>query len=293
MIAIWVGVFFVLASALAWLALFPGARVAMSAGIGRWRNRVGAITAHWQSRAAGHAGDQRANWRGRRRRARDTLARHRYWVLGALALLALPPPLILLTRQQVVLESFDTAAPPAPDSRIMQLLRGEQLAPPPQLPPAVFLAAEAELLQRPVSSVAPDAIASADRRWQRIAPDFRQRILAIYQVMAEQYGYQMALVEGYRSPERQAELARAGKSTNAGAGQSCHQYGLAVDSALYRDGKLQWDMEDPWTRRGYFLYGELAAQAGLEWGGSWRSLKDYVHLEMKTECGRARRAAGH
>ena len=68
---------------------------------------------------------------------------------------------------------------------------------------------------------------------------------------------------------------------------------MIVDSALYRDGKLQWDMGYDWTRRGYFLYGRLAAEAGLEWGGNWRSIKDYVHLELKDDCRQARRAAGH
>lgn len=292
MIAIWVGLFFALVSALAWLVLFPDARDAVAAGFGRWRTRLEAITATWQ-RAARPAGDAGTALRTHGRRTRGWLVRQRYWLLGAAALLLLPPLLILSTRQRVMLDGFEPASRAAPDSRIVQLLRGEQLAPPPELPPAVFVAAEAELLRRPASAIAPDAIASADRRWQRIAPDFQQRVLAIYRVMHEQYGYRMVLVEGYRSPERQAELARGGKATNAGAGQSCHQYGLAVDSALFRDGKLQWDMEDPWTRRGYFLYGELAAQAGLEWGGNWRSLKDYVHLEMKAECRRARREAGY
>lgn len=298
MVAIWVGLFFVLVSALAWLALFPDARDAVAAGAGRWRHRFGTIAMQWQSRTTGQLGAGGARLRDRGRRTRAWAAQRRYWLFGALALLLAPPLAILATRQQVMLDGFDTGARATPDSRIVQLLRGERLAPPPELPPAVFVAAEAELLQRPASTVAPGSvttgsIASADRRWQRIAPDFRQRILAIYRVMREQYGYRMVLVEGYRSPERQAELARAGKATNAGAGQSCHQYGLAIDSALFRDGKLQWDMEDPWTRRGYFLYGELAAQAGLEWGGNWRSLKDYVHLELKAECRRARRAAGH
>lgn len=293
MVAIWAGLFFALVSALAWLALFPDARDAVVAGAGRWRHRFGMIATQWQSRAGAQLGASGARLRERGRRTRAWAAQRRYWLLGAFALLLVPPLAILATRRQVMLDGFDASTRATPDSRIVQLLRGEHLAPPPELPPAVFVAAEAELLHRAADAIATGSIASADRRWRRIAPDFRQRILAIYRVMREQYGYRMVLVEGYRSPERQAELAREGRATNAGAGQSCHQYGLAIDSALFRDGKLQWDMEDPWTRRGYFLYGQLAAQAGLEWGGNWRSLKDYVHLEMKAECRRARRAAGY
>src|SRR5690606_26816173 len=152
--------------------------------------------------------------------------------------------------------------------------------------------AEAELQRRSGVGAAPQAIASADRRWERVDAELRQRVLAIHQAMAGQ-GYRMVLVEGYRSPGRQAELARqGGRTTLAGPGRSCHQYGLAVDSALYRDGRLQWDMADPWTRRGYALYGRLAADAGLEWGGSWVRLKDYVHVEMRDACRQARRTAG-
>ena len=220
-------------------------------------------------------------------------------------LLAGVPPLLILTlRQRVQLDSYDATVVHVEDERILQLLRGERLAPPPPLPPELFLAAEAELIPAApgtvtgpataptTGTIAPERIGSADRRWERIHPEFQQRVLAIYRVMEQQHGYRMVLVEGFRSAQRQAELAAKGGSvTRAGAGQSCHQYGMAVDSALYRDGKLQWDMRDPWVRRGYFLYGELAQQVGLEWGGSWRSIKDYVHLEWKAPCRDARRAA--
>lgn len=165
---------------------------------------------------------------------------------------------------------------------VAQLLRGERLTPPPPPPPEVFTTAEVRRL-RP-------EIVTADRKWGQIDADLQQRVLAIYEVMRRQYGYEMVLIEGYRSPERQAELMAGGKATRAGAWQSCHQYGLGVDSAPIRDGKLQWDMNDEWTKRGYFLYGELAEQAGLDWGGNWRSIKDYVHVEMTARC-RAARAA--
>jgi peptidoglycan L-alanyl-D-glutamate endopeptidase CwlK len=81
-----------------------------------------------------------------------------------------------------------------------------------------------------------------------------------------------------------------GKATRAGAWQSCHQYGLGVDSAPIRDGKLQWDMNDEWTKRGYFLYGELAEQAGWT-GAETGAASDAVHVEMtarrRAACGQA------
>ncbi|MFD0739562.1 M15 family metallopeptidase [Lysobacter koreensis] len=279
-------------SAAAWLLLFPAARDSAAAGIGRLRARLATIGSRVQARASIRAHDSSPSVRHAGARAWRGFSRHRALLVGGALLLVLPPLLVLQLRQKPELESYEATELAVSNPQILELLRGERLVPPPELPPEVFVAAEAVLLEMGPAAVAPERIVSADRKWDRIDAAFQQRVLAVYQVMREQYGYEMVLVEGYRSPQRQAELARKGRgTTRAGAGQSCHQYGLAVDSAPLRDGKLQWDMQDPWTRRGYFLYGELAQQAGLEWGGAWRSLKDYVHLESKHACRAARRAA--
>jgi peptidoglycan L-alanyl-D-glutamate endopeptidase CwlK len=301
-IAVWVLLLFVALSLAAWLLLFDDARARVAAHLVRWQRAVDGRAARGWTRTASMADASTRQVSAGTGRLLRGVHRHRWWLLGAALLVSLPPLLILTLRQRVQLDSYDATLAPAEDDRILQLLRGERLAPPPPLPPDVFLAAEAELIPgvavpgtalRPATdTIAPERIGSADRRWEQIHPEFQQRVLALYRVMEEQHGYRMVLVEGFRSAQRQAELAAKGGSvTRAGAGQSCHQYGLAVDSALYRDGKLHWDMRDPWVRRGYFLYGELAQQVGLEWGGSWRSIKDYVHLEWKAPCREARRAA--
>lgn len=290
---LWMALFFLLSIALAWLALFPAAREALAGGLGRAWERLAAAGDRVQSASGRRVADASRALGLRGLGTWRFLHRHRVLAAAALALLLLPPLLVLTARRDVVLEELDPSLLAAADRHVLELLRGERLAPPPELPPAVFTAAEAELQRAGATAHAPDAIASADRRWERVDAGLRQRVLAIYQAMARQ-GYRMVLVEGYRSPERQAALARRGSATTlAGAGRSCHQYGLAVDSALYRDGRLQWDMDDPWTRRGYQLYGRLAADAGLEWGGNWRRLKDYVHVERRADCRQARRAAGY
>ncbi len=208
------------------------------------------------------------------------LMRHGIVLATAAAVLAVPPLVILLSRQTVVLADFQSDDLSESGTMVAQLLRGERLTPPPPPPPEVFTTQEVRRLR-------PDVV-TADRKWGQIDADLQQRVLAIYEVMRRQHGYEMVLIEGYRSPERQAELMNAGRATRAGAWQSCHQYGLGLDSALIRDGKLQWNMSDEWARRGYFLYGELAEQAGLDWGGNWQSIKDYVHVEMSDRCKTAR-----
>ncbi|MCC8555693.1 M15 family metallopeptidase [Xanthomonas citri pv. glycines] len=275
-------IFLLVASIACWLLLFPDVLERMKAwfgdrlrglrqGAGRVRQRVG--------RSAGGVGER---VRGGICGVTDFFRRHRWVILCATLLLLVPPSVILLVRQNVALEDFRSEDMNESSSMVAQLLRGERLVPPPPPPPEVFATEE-------IRRTRPE-IVTADRRWENINADLQQRVLAIYEVMRRQYGYEMVLVEGYRSPERQAELMGDGRATRAGAWQSCHQYGLAVDSAPLRDGKLQWDMGDPLTKRVYFLYGELAQQAGLEWGGSWRSIKDYVHVEKLEACRRARDA---
>ena len=121
----------------------------------------------------------------------------------------------------------------------------------------------------------------ASRNWRQLDPLFTQRLLVAFKLMQERHGYQMVLIEGYRSPERQAQLFGQGSHvTQARANMSYHQYGLAADSAFFRDGKLLISERDPWAMRGYELYGEIAEQVGLSWGGRWK-MRDLGHVELR------------
>ena len=198
--------------------------------------------------------------------------RHTGVALAAITLLTLPPLLAFSLRGWHTLDAFDDERPRDPDTLVATLLRGEQLVPPPPLPPEVFTTAEVE-------RVRPE-LASADRQWTLLDADFRQRLLLAFKLMRERHGYEMALIEGYRSPERQARLQSLGPGvTNAGAFQSYHQYGLAADCAFWRDGRLVISERDPWAMRGYELWGEIAESLGLTWGGRWK-LMDFGHVEL-------------
>lgn len=191
-----------------------------------------------------------------------------------LLLLTLLPLGALGWRHWSQLETFDHTDVHVQDQRIAALLAGEKLTPPAPLPPAVFLTRE-------VTSAIPLA-RFASRDWMLLDEVFRQRVLMLYRVMQEQHGYEMVLLEGYRSPERQAQLAALGAHvTQAGPGRSFHQHGLAVDSAFLRNGRVVISEQDPWAMRGYRLYGEAAARLGLTWGGNWKGLADYGHVELQ------------
>ena len=68
------------------------------------------------------------------------------------------------------------------------------------------------------------------------------------------------------------------KVTNAKAGQSFHNYGLAYDVVPMRLGKPVWGT----TGADLLLWqkvGELGEEAGLEWAGKWTSFKEYPHFQ--------------
>lgn len=192
-------------------------------------------------------------------------------VIGALLLLGAPTFLAFVAHRPTVFDFAEVGR--MTDRQITVLLEGEQLVPPPSLPPEAFTTREVELLR-------PDVI-HASRNWSLLDAEFTQRLLVVYKLMKERHGYEMVLIEGYRSPERQARLFEQGVHvTQVGAGMSYHQYGLAADSAFFRDGKVVISERDPWAMRGYQLYGEVATQVGLTWGGNWK-MQDYGHVELR------------
>lgn len=200
---------------------------------------------------------------------------HGYATLLVIAacLIVIPPLLVFSITGKNILEDFDDTQTRESNDQILALLNGEKLAPPPALPPEMFMTQEV-LLVRP-------ALVDASRDWVLLDDDFSQRLLVVFKIMKEQHGYDMAILEGYRSPSRQNALAKMGSSvTNAKAYQSYHQFGLAADCAFKRDGKLVVTEKDPWAMRGYQLYGEVAKSVGLNWGGDWKMM-DLGHVEFR------------
>lgn len=92
----------------------------------------------------------------------------------------------------------------------------------------------------------------------RLAADFLNK--------AKEKGFSIAITEGFRSFERQTQLYnQVPKITNAKAGMSFHNYGLAFDICFIKDGKATYvgDWEG---------IGKVGEECGLEWGGSWGNI---------------------
>jgi peptidoglycan L-alanyl-D-glutamate endopeptidase CwlK len=267
-----VTVYFVLACAISWMVLFPAGREFVMnalAGAGLRLGRRAGLLAQQRLRDADALA---ANGRA----AAGSLAGfvRRHWIActcGA-ALVCLPPLAALLLAARPMLSGYEATERPV-NTQVADLLQGEQLVPPPPLPPLVFTTAEVAQ-ERPL-------LASASRDWAMLNADYTQRLLTVFRIMKERHGYEMAILEGYRSPARQDALAALGPGvTNARSWQSWHQYGLAADCAFVRGGKLVISEKDPWALRGYQLYGQVAESVGLTWGGRWKMM-DFGHTELR------------
>lgn len=129
---------------------------------------------------------------------------------------------------------------------------------------------------------------------QRIAllhPKVRAEVLALYEQANKALTgrAQIRIVQGYRTFAEQAALYAQGRTkkgpkvTNAGPGQSLHNYGTAIDFALLIDGKtISWDIGkdfDGDRKADWMEVVDIFKKAGWSWGGDWKSLKDYPHLE--------------
>lgn len=104
------------------------------------------------------------------------------------------------------------------------------------------------------------------------------RLVNVVKRAASLSDIEFIVTEGLRTPERQAQLVKAGASRTL---KSKHIVGKAVDLAAVVDGKVRWD----WP-----LYEKLntAMQRASEilnipitWGGSWLSFRDGPHWELK------------
>lgn len=104
--------------------------------------------------------------------------------------------------------------------------------------------------------------------------------LAIFEKKLAENGIKVILTAGFRSFGEQDALYAKGRTqpgkkvTNARGGESWHNYGLAGDYAFVINGKVTWD--GPWN-----VFGRIARECGLEWGGDFKSIVDRPHVQWR------------
>ncbi|AJS59192.1 M15 family metallopeptidase [Paenibacillus sp. IHBB 10380] len=104
-------------------------------------------------------------------------------------------------------------------------------------------------------------------------------------------GVEIRITSGYRSAAQQQAIYDQGRTTaskakgekivsNAQPGYSMHNYGLAGDFVLTKNG---YDLTADSNHNGVSDWLEVVTQAkllGFEWGGDWISFKDRPHIQM-------------
>ena len=116
-------------------------------------------------------------------------------------------------------------------------------------------------------------IASLQPRAQAAARRFLARV--------RDAGIEARVISGTRTYAEQNALFRRGRFgnpppvvTKARGGQSNHNFGIAWDIGIFRNGAYQG--VTPLYRKA----AEVGLEPGLEWGGNWRTFQDEPHYEL-------------
>lgn len=105
-----------------------------------------------------------------------------------------------------------------------------------------------------------------------------ERLIEIMTLALSRSKNDFGITEGIRTIKRQQELVKNGKSKTM---NSYHLKGKAVDVAIYKNGKISWEIG---------LYKELndiiqriAKEKGykITWGGDWRTFADGPHFQIE------------
>jgi peptidoglycan L-alanyl-D-glutamate endopeptidase CwlK len=118
-------------------------------------------------------------------------------------------------------------------------------------------------------------------------PRFRAFIEEAKEV-ARKENTQYVAIGGDRTWRQQDNLYAIGRTkpgkvvTNARGGQSNHNFKIALDFGVFRDGKYLDTAMPNLAAHVHKQVGKLAKKHGLEWGGSWTRFQDLPHFEVAT-----------
>lgn len=133
------------------------------------------------------------------------------------------------------------------------------------------------------------ATATFDSRTEKnlstLLPTFQQiiRLWLIHRAFpaAASLGYTLKIICGTRDWAEQAALYAKGRTTtgpkvtNARAGSSYHNYGVAFDLGLFTATGAYLTSGEPYRK----LIEAVGVPEGCKWGGHFKSFKDYPHIE--------------
>jgi peptidoglycan L-alanyl-D-glutamate endopeptidase CwlK len=99
--------------------------------------------------------------------------------------------------------------------------------------------------------------------------------------MAADQGIRIIVTSGLRTYEEQQQKYAQGRTTpgkivtNAKAGYSMHNFGLAFDVTIFSGSTPVWESPN------YKAIGAIGRSLGLEWGGDWKTIMDEPHFQLR------------
>ncbi|WP_062055678.1 M15 family metallopeptidase [Aquimarina longa] len=121
----------------------------------------------------------------------------------------------------------------------------------------------------------------SNRRIDTLHPDIRAKTKEFIIRAEKELGIKLRVTSALRTWQEQNRLYKKGRSvsgkivTNAKAGESYHNYGLAFDVVEIKNGKALWNNPN-WQK-----IGNLGKSLGFEWGGDWKRFKDKPHFQKR------------
>lgn len=120
-------------------------------------------------------------------------------------------------------------------------------------------------------------------RLQQLHPKIRDKAIDAYNeaVKVTPVGVHPYITQTMRTFAESDNLYAQGRTkqgsivTNAKAGQSYHNYGLALDFMLIINGKDSWTIDHNWM-----VVVNIFKAHGFVWGGDFKSILDQPHFEM-------------
>ena len=151
--------------------------------------------------------------------------------------------------------------------------------------PETWGAIYTQIVKPKVDAMAPAAaISEVDARSEKVIatlqPPVRPMARALVQKAALN-GIEIRIISGLRSYAEQNALYAQGRTlagrkvTNARGGYSNHNFGIAFDVGVFEGSRYLGESPK------YKAVGALGMELGLEWGGSWKTIIDEPHFQLR------------
>lgn len=127
-------------------------------------------------------------------------------------------------------------------------------------------------------------LATLDPKAQKI---FKPFIIEAKQIAAAM-GYEYKAISGNRTPAEQQVIYNQGRTapgpivTNSKPYQSNHQYGIALDFGVFKDGIYQDEKNPGQAEKVHLAVAKVAGKYGIDAGAYWKKFKDQPHFEVST-----------